>query len=410
MLHSPPPQVKTTYLDRHSQALPREIALREGPRVWAEIDLDCLADNVRGLKQRAGNAHLLAVVKSNAYGHGAVPVARAAIDSGAWGLGVISVDEGEELRRAGITAPILLLGSAAPATADRIAAHDLRATVASLDMGQALSKAGRRAGKHAVVHVKVETGLNRFGIPPDAAVTLADALRALPYVSVEGLSTHLASIDEGDKTFSHQQYELFRACAERLPWIPIHHVASTGALLDLPELSLGMVRSGIGIYGCYPSAEVSRSVPLQPVLSLRSRIARVTDVAVGGNVGYGRTWTADRPSRIATVMAGYGDGWRRSLSNQGVVLVRGQRAPIVGRVAMDMHMIDVTDVADAAVDDEVTLIGAQANATLDADEVAARAGTISYEILAGIMARVPRIFIRAGRIASIQDNAGLSEL
>ena len=389
---------------------PREIALKEGLRVWAEVDLDCLAANVRALHGAAGEARVLAVVKANAYGHGAVPVARTAVANGAWGVGVIGVEEGEELRRAGFEAPIVLLGSSSPRLASRIVELDLRPTVASREMALALSAAATSAGRDARLHLKVETGLNRYGILPDAAVVLAEEMRALPNIAVEGLSTHLASVDEGDKTFTYEQYAAFRACAERLPWIPVHHISSTGGLLDLPDLRLAMVRCGIGLYGYYPSGEVSHGLPLQPVLALRSRVARVASVNPGESVGYGRTWTATRPSRIATVMAGYGDGLRRSLSNRGVALVRGARAPLAGRVAMDMHMLDVTDIPGVAVDDEVTLIGRQGPQELTADEMASHAGTISYEILAGIMQRVPRLYTRDGCIVARHDLAGYHEV
>jgi alanine racemase len=397
-------------LDRHSQGTPREVALREGLRVWAEIDLDNLAANVRALCAMAGEARFLAVIKGNAYGHGAVPVGRVAVRNGAWCLGVISVDEGEELRRGGIDAPILVLGSASPALAETIVRNDLRSTVGSLAMGVALAEAARRQGKQAIVHVKVETGLHRFGLVPDEAVALAEALRMMPELVVEGLSTHFASVDEGDKTFTYEQYELFRACAERLPWVPMHHVSSTSALLDLPDLHLAMVRSGIGLYGCYPSVEVSHLVALKPVMALRSRVARVAMLEVGESVGYGRTWTATQRTRVATVMAGYADGVRRSLSNKGVALVEGCRAPLIGRVAMDMHMIDVSGIEDVEVEDEVTLIGDQGNETLGADEVAERAGTISYEILAGIMARVPRLYVSGGRITAVHDLSGYRDV
>jgi alanine racemase len=389
--------------------LPREAALRDGLRVWAEVDLDRVAANVKALKERAGEAKLLAVVKGNAYGHGAVPVARTALEAGAWGLGVISIDEGEELRRAGITAPVLVLGSSTAATARRLIENDLRATVASLALGEALSTAATSLGREAIVHIKVETGLNRFGVVPDEAVNLAEKLRSMPGIVVEGLSTHMASVDEGDKTFTYQQYAAFRAAAERLPWIPLHHVSSTGALLDLPDLRLAMVRSGIGVYGYFPSEEVNHDLPLQPVLALRSRVARILAVESGASVGYGRTWVAERPSRIALVMAGYADGIRRALSNRGVALIRGRRVPFAGRVAMDMLMVDVTDAPDVEVDDEVTLIGSQGEDEVTADEVAALSGTISYEVLAGLMARVPRLFIRDGHIVAYQDLAGYRE-
>ncbi|MPZ47766.1 MAG: alanine racemase [Dehalococcoidia bacterium] len=387
---------------------PREIAFREGLRVWAEVDLDLVVANVRVLKRQAGDARLLVVVKGNAYGHGAVPIARASIDAGAWGLGVVDLDEGEELRRAGITAPILVLGSSAIALAPRLVESDLRVTAGSLAMGQALSTAAQVVGRDAIVHVKVETGLNRFGVLPEEAVALAESLRSLPGVVVEGLSTHLASVDEGDKTFTYEQYAAFRAAADRLPWVPLHHVSSTGALLDLPDLRLALVRSGIGVYGYYPG-EVSHDAPLRPVLSLRSRIARVSELHEGETVGYGRTWTADRPGRVALAMAGYADGLHRSLSNQGVALVRGKRVPLIGRVAMDMLMLDITKMSEVDIDDEVTLIGRQGDAEITADEVARLSGTISYEVLAGIMARVPRLYVRAGNIIARHDLSGYRE-
>ena len=408
MLHSRTPRVKRRTLDhiRHSSA--REMALHEGLRVWAEIDLDQLADNVRALKARAAEARLLAVVKANAYGHGAIAVAKTAVEAGAWGVGVLGVDEGEELRRAGLESPILLLGSSAPAMASRLVENDLRVTVGSLAMGQALSTAALAQERTAIVHVKVETGLNRYGVVPEEAVTLAEELRRLPRILVEGLSSHLASVDEGDKTFTYQQYKQFRLSAERLSWVPLHHISSTGGLLDLPELCLAMVRSGIGLYGYYPG-EVNHDTELAPILSLRSRLARVSDVAPGESVGYGRTWTATRPSRIGLVMAGYGDGVRRVLSNTGVALVRGQRVPFAGRIAMDMFMVDLTDLPDAASDDEVTLIGRQGDEAIDANEIGRLSDTISYEVLTGIMARVPRLYERAGRIVACQDLAGYRE-
>jgi len=304
---------------------------------------------------------------------------------------------------------VLVLGSSAAVLARRLVANDLRVTVASLALGEALSSAAREAGNEVFVHVKVETGLNRFGVLPDEAVALAEALRDLPGVVVEGLATHLASVDEGDKSFTFEQYRAFRACSDRLPWVPLHHVSSTGAVLDLTELRLALVRCGIGVYGYYPSDEVSRSVELQPALALRSRVARVATLQAGESVGYARAWRAPRQSRVALVLAGYGDGVRRSLSNRGVALVRGQRAPFAGRVAMDMLMLDVTDIPDVAVDDEVTLIGAQGDESVSADEVGSLAGTISYEVLAGIMARVPRLFLRGGRVVACQDLAGYRE-
>jgi alanine racemase len=387
----------------------RQIALDEGLRVWAEIDLDQLAANVQALKKQAGDARLLVVVKANAYGHGAVTTGRAAIEAGAWGLGVASLEEGEELRRAGITAPVLVLSSSAPAQAERLVQSDLRVTIGTLALGEALSKATTALGREALVHVKVETGMNRYGVPPEEAETLALALQKLPGVTVEGVATHLASSDEPDKTFTRGQHQRFVETSRRLDWIPIHHVANTGALLDLPELSLGMVRCGIAVYGYYPSATVSRDVAVEPVLALRSRVARVATLQPGEGVSYGLDWRAERESRIALVLAGYGDGIPRALSNLGSALAGGSRAPYAGRVAMDMLMLDVTDIPGVALDDEVTLLGRQGTECIDADELATLCGTISYEVLCGLMERVPRLYTRGGKIVARQDLAGLRE-
>lgn len=405
MLHSPEAG-KQRKVVKQALSSPREVLLQAGHRVWAEIDLDYLTANTRNLKQRAGEALLLAVIKANAYGHGAIGVAAPLLEAGAWGLGVISLEEGEELRRAGITAPVLVLGSSSPVMAPRLVAADLRTTVASRELAWALSGAAQAQGKQAVIHLKVETGLNRAGMLPPAVTELAEELRKTPDLLIEGIATHLASVDEGDRGFTNQQFETFAACARELSWIPIHHVSSTGALLDLPEMSLAMVRTGIGIYGCYPSDEVSRSVALTPVMSLRSRVARVATIEPGESVGYGRTWVARRRSRIATVMAGYGDGIRRQLSGRGVALVRGQRAPYVGRIAMDMLMVDVSGIDGVAAEDEVTLLGGQGNERVSAEELASSAGTINYEILTGIMARVPRFYVKNGQITASHELSG----
>ncbi|MCJ7509993.1 MAG: alanine racemase [Dehalococcoidia bacterium] len=371
-------------------------------RVWAEIDLDALADNVRLLKSQANGAALLAVVKANAYGHGAVAVARAALAAGADRLGVICVDEGEQLRRAGITAPILVMGHTPTAEAQRLVDLSLTPSVVSREMALALARVASERGIEVAVHLKVDTGLNRYGLPPSEAVELGRWLRDLAGIQVEGLFTHFASADEGDKSYMLEQHTLFLSVAEQLDWVPIRHVSNTATLLDMPDRSLEMVRPGLGIYGCYPSSQVNRSLPLRPALSLKSHVARLISLAPGESVSYGRTWRAPRPSLIGLVLCGYADGLPRALSNRGSVLVRGQRAPIVGRVCMDMCMVDLSDIPDVAVDDEVVIIGCQGEEEISADEVAELCGTISYEILCGISARVSRLYLRRGRIVSRQ--------
>jgi alanine racemase len=374
----------------------------QGRPVWAEIDLDALADNVRLLKSQANGAALLAVVKANAYGHGAVAVARAALAAGADRLGVICVDEGEQLRQAGITAPILVMGHTSAGEAQRLASLSLTPSLVSDQMALALARMASERGIEMPVHLKVDTGLNRYGLPPSEAADLGRWLRGLDGIRVEGLFTHFASADEGDKSYTLEQHRLFLSVAEQLDWVPIRHVSNTAALLDMPDMSLEMVRPGLGIYGCYPSRQVERSLPLRPVLSLKGRVARLSSLAPGESVSYGRTWRAPRPSLIGLVMCGYADGLPRALSNRGSVLVRGRRAPIVGRVCMDMCMVDLSDIPDVAVDDEVVIIGRQGEEEISADEVAELCDTTSYEILCGISARVPRLYLRQGRIVSKQ--------
>jgi alanine racemase len=252
------------------------------------------------------------------------------------------------------------------------------------------------------VHLKVETGLNRYGLPPEQLLPLAESMRRLPGLDVEGLWTHFATGDETDKSYVHRQFRAFTAVADQLPWIGLRHVANTATVLDMPELALDMVRVGIGLYGCYPSDEVDRSTPLRAVLSLKSRVARLRRLEAGESVSYGCTWTAPRASVVALVMCGYGDGLRRILSNKGSVLVRGRRAPVVGRIAMDMCVADVTDIPYVALDDEVVIIGRQRDDEIPAEEVARLSDTISYETLTGITARVPRVYRRGGRITAVQ--------
>jgi alanine racemase len=370
-----------------------------GRPVWAEIDLDALAHNVRVLAERAAPAQLYAIVKANAYGHGAVACGRAAIEAGASGLGVVCVDEAQELRDAGITAPILIVGFTPASEAERIVELALTPTVCSMQTVLALSRFATERGVRQKIHVELESGLNRNGLQIDELVQFAEAARALPGIEVEGIYTHFAAAEEGDQTFTRAQHDALVEASRRLPWIPLRHCSATASILDSPDMAMDVVRAGLGVYGYHPAPDCGRDLELRPVMSLKSRIARLIDVEPGGTVGYGRTWTAARPSKIALIMCGYADGYRRTLSNRAHVLVRGRRAPVAGRIAMDMCMVDVTDVPGVAVDDEVVIMGVQGGEVVDADELAALAGTISWEILAGVSARVPRVYLQDGRVA-----------
>jgi alanine racemase len=368
-----------------------------GRPCWAEVDLDALAGNVRCLVARAAPARLYAVVKANAYGHGAVACGRAALDAGAHGLAVICVDEAEELRRAGVTAPLLVVGYTPPSDAARVVALGLMPTVGAPELAEALSAEAARRGGRVAIHLEVETGLNRHGLLPEACLALAERARGLPGLEVRGLFTHFAAAEEGDQRFTRRQLDGLKRVSERLPWVPERHCSASASILLDHEMGLEAVRAGLSIYGYRPAPWVGTDADLAPVLSLRARVARVLEVERGATVGYGRTWAATRPARIALVMCGYADGYRRGLGNRAHVLVRGRRAPVVGRVAMDMCMVDVTAV-EVAVGDVATLLGRDGAEEVSADELAALGDTISWEILAGLSARVPRLYLRGGRV------------
>lgn len=369
----------------------------------AEIDLGALQANVRSLKEHIGErCQLLAVVKANAYGHGATAVARAALQAGARRLGVACPDEGAELRLAGIEAPILVLGYTAPGEAEKAVRHGLTPTVNSPEHAAAVASASRRLGLVTPVHLKVETGMNRFGLDRTGLMALARAIEKTPELRLEGAYTHFACADECDKGFTWQQFEEFMAATKDLD-LEIRHVANSAATLDLPETHLDMVRTGIAMYGVYPSDAVSRSVPLRPVLSLRSRVARVRKVAECETVSYGRTWSAPCPCRVALVPCGYADGLPRLLSNRGAMLLGGLRVPIVGRVCMDLSMVDVTAAGEVNEGDEIVILGKQGEKAISVEEIAGHAGTISYEVLCGVSRRVPRIYRQEGRTISVES-------
>ncbi|MBI2303510.1 MAG: alanine racemase [Chloroflexi bacterium] len=373
-----------------------------GRPAWAEVDLDAIQHNVRELRRCIGpRPEMLAVVKANAYGHGAVPVAETVLAAGAQRLGVFCADEGVQLRQAGIGVPIHVLGYTPPWEAEKVVRHRLTPTVNSRQLALALARFAAKEGAPLPVHLKVDTGLSRFGLPPQEVEDFARFVAALSSLETEGLFTHFATADEADKAFTRKQFAAFLTVAQRLPPIPFRHVANSATTMDLPEMALDMVRPGIAIYGAYPSPEVGRSLSLKPALALKSRIARLHRLAPGEGVSYGLTWVAQQPTHIALITIGYADGLPRCLSNRGAVLLRGQRAPIIGRICMDQCVVDVTHIPDVSLNDPVVVIGRQGEAEITADEVASLAGTISYEILCGISARVPRVYLRGGRVVRV---------
>jgi alanine racemase len=367
----------------------------------AEISLEAIAANVRLARGLAGpGAEVMAVVKADAYGHGAVPVSRVALSAGAAWLGVAIPEEAVPLRAAGIGAPILVLGPIRPEQAELVVAHDLHQCVSDPRQAEVLDSLARARGRICALHLKVDTGMGRVGLPPSQVESAAKRLSALGAVRLVGLMTHFADADAEDLAFAREQLRRFGNAAAALDTagirVSVRHAANSAALLHFPEARLDLVRPGIMLYGCHPSGYPQALGPaLRPALRLCTTISHLTHRARGEGVSYGRTFVAPRDLQVATLPIGYADGWGRLLSNRGQALIRGRRVPIVGRVCMDMTMVDVTDLPEVQVGDEAVLIGRQGTEEITADEVARAQGTISYEVLCRIGPRVPRVYLPA---------------
>ncbi|MCD8351888.1 MAG: alanine racemase [Planctomycetaceae bacterium] len=369
--------------------------LSERP-VYAEVDCAAIRHNICGIKNLLGpNTRLCAVVKADGYGHGSQAVAAQAITAGADYLAVAVLDEAVDLRAAGIGQPLLVLGFTPPSLAHAVVYHNLTQTIYTQGQASALSAAAGAMGRTVKVHIKIDTGMGRLGIFPEDAVGFFQSIAALPHLEIEGAYTHFAKADTLDKEHAHTQLAAFLAVRKQVEQagmaIPIWHCANSAATIDMPEAHLDMVRTGIAMYGLWPSDEVDKSrIALRAGLRFKARIAHLKHVPVGTSLSYGCTFTTTRPSIIATLPVGYADGWTRMLSGRASVVVRGMRAPVVGRICMDQCMIDVTDVPGVQTDDEVLLFGGP---ELPADEVAATLGTINYEITCMVGKRVPRVYI-----------------
>ncbi|NNG00712.1 MAG: alanine racemase [Desulfobacteraceae bacterium] len=371
------------------------------PLIRAEIDLSAVAHNVRQLRGMVDpGTVLLAAVKANAYGHGAIPVADTAIKNGAGYLGVARLEEAMHLRDNGITAPVLIFGYTPPACGQYLAEHNLTQAVYSLETAAAMNASMANNGRQIKIHLKVDTGMGRLGLDARDPKTVDEVsrLNRLENLFLEGIFTHFATSDSADKSYAHQQFSTFTDFLDHLKSVgitpEIRHAANSGAIIDLPAAQLDMVRAGISVYGLYPSDEVRKQrIALRPVMRLISKIIHLKTVPAGFKVSYGATWEAPRQTTIATVAAGYADGYSRLLSNRGSMLVDGQHAPVVGRVCMDLTMLDVGHIPDVHVEDEVVMIGAQKDGCITADEIAEQTGTINYEVVSSITARVPRIMV-----------------
>ena len=368
----------------------------------AEIDLFAVAQNVAVAKRLVkGGAEVMAVVKADGYGHGAVSVARAALAAGATWLGVATPEEGRRLREAGVSAPILVLSPILPEQAALIVSAGLDQCVSDIGQAEVLASAARAVGGRAQIHLKVDTGMGRIGLQPGEVSGAAAKLAALPGVQVRALMTHFAEAEiQGLETLRgalDRFDEAWQACRRAGLEVSLRHAANSAALLLHPEAHFELVRPGLLVYGCHPQGPAAAdAVGLRPALRLRTAITQLKHLPVGAGVSYGRTFVASRPVRIAVIPIGYADGWARLLSNRGQALVHGRRVPVVGRVCMDLTLLDVTDCPDARVGDEVILIGRQGAEAIRVDEVAALQGTISYEVLARLGPRIPRHYGHGG--------------
>lgn len=368
-------------------------------RCYAEISLEAIGHNIREVKKRLPEGvKLLGVVKANAYGHGAVPVA-SYLENQVDYFATATIEEAVELRENGISAPILILGYVSPSQYGDLVEYDITQTIDSYAQALALEKEAERQNRKAKAHLAVDTGMTRIGFQvtehdADEAAKIAD----LPHIELEGMFTHFSCADQEDKTYCSMQMEKYdkmtALLAERGVTIPLRHICNSAGIMEFDDHRFEMVRSGIITYGIYPSEEVKKErLDLIPALSWKSHVIHVKEVGPGIGVSYGATYVTEKPmTRIATVSAGYADGYPRALSNQGCVLIHGKKAPIIGRICMDQMMVDVTDIPDVQVEDVVTLVGTDGDETITIEEIANPAARFDYEMLCDISSRVTRVY------------------
>ena len=383
--------------------------MRPYTRVYAAVDLDAVEFNMESMRKNISpETGMIGVVKADAYGHGAAPVAQA-IDRFVAGYAVATIEEGLLLRRHGVSKMILILGVTHPADYEKLLKADIRPSVFTMEQAEPLSELACRMGKRAKIHLALDTGMGRIGMEPDGkGADLAARIASLPGIEAEGLFTHFATADEADKSETLRQLGRYLEFDEMLRArgieIPLKHCSNSAGIIAFPEANLNLVRAGISIYGMYPSDEVDRTrLALRPVMELKSAVSYVKEMRPGQKISYGGTYTVERPMRVATIPVGYGDGYPRGLSGRGCVLICGRRAPILGRICMDQFMVDVTDIPEAEVDTEVTLIGRDGGEELRVEDLSKLSGRFHYELVCDIGKRVPRVYYRHGKIVGRKD-------
>lgn len=380
-------------------------------RVYASINLDAVTYNMEQMEKRlGGNTEMIAVIKTDGYGHGAVPIAELfETVNYVWGYATASLDEAKVLREAGIQKPILVLGCVFPDQYEEMVKFDIRGTVYTWEMAQGMADAAKKLGKTATVHIKIDTGMGRIGfkVNEESADIIRDIFR-MEHISIEGMFTHFAKADETDKSYTRMQHDKFvwmeQALKERGVEIPYLDCDNSAGIIDLPDMKHDLARAGISLYGMYPSDEVEQTaIDLHPALELISHVTFVKDIEPGTAISYGGTFVSEKPMRVATVPVGYGDGYPRSLSNKGEVLIRGRRARILGRVCMDQFMVDVTDIPDVQFMDRVTLVGRDGGEEIRVEELSALSGRFNYEFVCCLSKRIPRVYTKNGKVVVQKD-------
>lgn len=379
-----------------------EVSVQRGKRnvsiersTKAVVDLGAIAYNVSEIRKRIGKKRdLMAVVKADGYGHGSVEVSRTALKNGANCLGVATPEEGQQLREAGIDVPILVLGLIQPEEAYKVVDFNLEQAISSLELAEALDQIGSKVGARINAHIKLDTGMGRVGLLPKDAVAFAKRASRFKNLNIKGIFSHFSCADEVDKTFAKKQIEIFDRLVRDIEAsgikIPKKHIANSAGILDLPESFYDLVRPGIMIYGLYPSAEVSHSIELKSAMAFLTKVIFVKWVSPGCPMSYGRTFMTQKKTMVATLPVGYADGYSRLLSGRGEVLIKGHRVALMGRICMDMCMIDVSEVKNVQPGDEVILFGKG----LPVDEIAEKIGTINYEVVCAVGKRVPRVYVQ----------------
>lgn len=377
--------------------------------VWAEIDLDAIAYNIKNIRNLVNNKDIIAVVKADCYGHGAIDIVPTLIENGASRLAVAVLTEAIDLRKHNITTPIMILGYTPLDLSEELIKYDIEQTVFDLEYAKNLSEIALSLNTKAKVHIALDTGMGRIGFIPNEK-SLHDIIEicSLEGLDIIGIFTHFSTSDEEDKSYTNEQFSKMKAFLKNLKdkgiEIPIKHVSNSGAIMDLPETYLDAVRAGIILYGYYPSNEVKKeNLSIKPALTVKSKIAHVKEMDKDMFISYGRTFKTSRKSIIATIPIGYADGYSRLLSDKAKVIINGKFANVVGRICMDQCMIDVTDVGPVHVGDEVIILGKEGNLKFDADDYAEIMGTINYEVICMLKNRIPKVYMKNGNIVTVRN-------